>query len=62
MTEDPRIDDAVETLKVLLGLPPHNTWSNISYADGYAYKAYERRFPKWIRAEAQRKIDEGTAT
>lgn len=55
---DPRIKDAVEQLRIFHGLPPHNTWSNICYADGYFLKAWEQKFPKWIQEEAHKKIKE----
>lgn len=37
-------DNAIEKLKILRGIPPHDSWSNICYGDGYYAKSIEREF------------------
>ena len=36
--------ELIEDLKVLYGLPPHNSWSNSCMGDGYFSESLRRKF------------------
>lgn len=57
MTNEERVEACLDQLKVLDGVPPHNTISNYAWNDGYAREAWKRRWPKYIRDEAIRQLE-----
>lgn len=52
----PAVNDCVDALRKLEGLPPYDTGSNIVRSDGYFSQSIERDYPEAVRKEAKKII------